>query len=407
MAALQNAAQPQTARNIRKQRTMKTRRSIRSRIAVPALAAALLPLLPGPAPALPVLRILSAGEKAVDKILELAARVSKRSVGPAAKRAVRPAVEQAVSKNGVRAVRSAVRNGGWDLLEAGAKHGEDIMAMAARVPEAARVLAAHPQRLSALARRYGDDVLRLEAARPGLTQIMRREIPENSLQTLFRYGGRHPNQVAQLTAVAQHIPDPKIRAELIAAFIRTQNKPRFLARLLDRVTWRKILAGGLSASAIIAAAEAGNGVADAARKITPDRFEHIFIAAAIAFALTLLLGAALLFRRRPGLLLQTLRFTIRRPMTALARAGLLLAAILIGGGILFGAPKAIVWGIACVLPDAALRLLRRRRRPAPASTAPASPGPLPPSQPNPRPKPGHPKFAVGPQQPNPSKPAGK
>ena len=64
--------------------------------------------------------------------------------------------------------RRAFENGGYAILRAGRQHGDEVVALAARNPDAARYVAANPQEALRIARQYGDDALRMEARLPGI-----------------------------------------------------------------------------------------------------------------------------------------------------------------------------------------------------------------------------------------------
>lgn len=76
-------------------------------------------------------------------------------------------VENALLHYGPSA-RTAFDNGGYAILQAGRRHGDEVIYLAARNPDAARLVASNPQESLRIARNFGDDALRLENRVPGL-----------------------------------------------------------------------------------------------------------------------------------------------------------------------------------------------------------------------------------------------
>lgn len=101
-----------------------------------------------------------------------------------AREAAESAAAGAVKRLGIEGAEQAARRGGVALLQAGAKHGDEFWDLARRVPEASRYLASQPDQALALARRYGDDAVRLESRLPGVGRDAAQMFGKDRLGTL-------------------------------------------------------------------------------------------------------------------------------------------------------------------------------------------------------------------------------
>lgn len=193
----------------------------------------------------------------VEALEQLAARAGRVPAKGAAE-----ALEAAFRAHGDRALQAA-HQGGIELAEAAARHGNDVFAMAVRVPQAAAAIATRADVLLPLARRHGDDFLRLEAKVPGLAEDAFRVFTDK--KDIARLLKLPAEEARQVLIYAAHATDPAAARHLLKA-VETKG-PGFLAKLDNA----KILATGLSVSMIIAAAgvslTAGEAVAETAGNV--------------------------------------------------------------------------------------------------------------------------------------------
>lgn len=144
-----------------------------------------------------------------------------------------------------------VERGGLELLEAGAKHGDDILNTARRVPEAARYLGAQPQEAIKLVTQFGDDALLLEARVPGMAETAVTQFGPLESALISK---APPQDVTRLLGYAGRADTPQTRTALLTAWKKSGTT------VLDELDQRKllILTAGLTASTLIVA----GGVSD-------------------------------------------------------------------------------------------------------------------------------------------------
>lgn len=182
--------------------------------------------------------------EAIEQLAKLAGRV------PAAGAA--EALEIAWRVNGKAAIEAAER-GGLGLTEAAARHGDDVMKMAVRVPESAAVLASRADRVLPLARAFGDDILRIEARAPGLADDAARIFP--AAGDLRRLAALPETELRGVVSFASHASDPAAARTLLAAVEKQGGS------VLTKLKPGQILAGGLSTTMVIAASGGAVAVA--------------------------------------------------------------------------------------------------------------------------------------------------
>jgi len=328
--------------------------------------------------AFPLRPLFKGGSKVADEIIEIAARVSKRQADDAARKTLQPAVERGIRLYGDDAVRAAARRGGLEILEASTKYGDDVLRLAKEVPEATRVLAVRADELVPLAERLGSDVLRVEAVRPGLARAIVREIPAPYTRDVLKYGVRHPDDALTLTSIAAHLPDPNLRIHLIRTFEKTRNKAGFLEVLLEKVNWKTIMAGGISAAFITSARKIADGIDDpAAAERVATRFVDWVggTMALIAASLFLFLAAPVLGMGMMGVrpVSAAIKCAARHPLAAGALAVFTTAAVYLvfkyslKTAAVFIASALIASGIAALYPAG-----RKRKQARPKAAAFAS-----------------------------------
>lgn len=215
-------------------------------------------LLPGAAQAIPA--------KAVTEAVELGAKISGRTLSPAARAAAEAAARTAARQYGDDVVR-LVGRGGLEMLEQGARHGDEFWRLALRNPEAARSLALHGDQLLPLARRVGPEVLVLEAKAPGLAARVAAELGDDMVAPLARASA---DDASRLLGYAAKADSPATRALLLEKY----RASRYPARFLEAFNWSRIMATGLSAAAIVAAYKISDGIESGVEILAEKHPEH-------------------------------------------------------------------------------------------------------------------------------------
>jgi hypothetical protein len=159
------------------------------------------------------------------------------------------ALEAAIKIQGEAAVRAA-EHGGLALAETAARHGGEVFSFAAKVPEASAAIAAHAETLLPLARRFGDDILRIEARAPGLAADAAHFFGEKAGH-LADLAKMERNTLQKTLIYAQHTPDAVTRAALLK--LAKRNGESFLGHVSSEAA-RK---GGLKMRHLVYAALAG------------------------------------------------------------------------------------------------------------------------------------------------------
>lgn len=192
--------------------------------------------------------------KAVEETLELAAKRSGRVLIESAKIPLRHSLLKIAAKYGDD-VLPLVRKGGLEVLEQGARHGDDFWRLCKAVPEASRSLALHTDELLPLAKRIGPDVLRVEAAAPGMATRIVREFGDDGIHLL---AGQPSQDVSRLLGYAAKTNNPEARKLLYETYAKSQHKSTFLEAL--NKNWKVIMAGGLTTAAIVSAYKISDGI---------------------------------------------------------------------------------------------------------------------------------------------------
>lgn len=198
---------------------------------------ALLPAAPAAASPLTVL---------VRETVERACVVSGReAVERGARESLEHAVAGAVRRQGPEAAR-AVQHGGLELLEATARHGDEVLALAKQAgPAGQRVLALEANRLLPLARQYGPTVLDLEARAPGLGGRVFTTFGTELAPAVAREAATE--DLPRLLLAAGRADSPATRAMLWQGY--KQGGGEFL----ERIDWKVVMATGASAAIVTAA----------------------------------------------------------------------------------------------------------------------------------------------------------
>ena len=214
-----------------------------------------------PLSALPV----SATRKAAAEAVSIAAKRSGRALTPAARIAMEEAACKAFAQYGDDVFR-VLEKGGLEALKQGERHGKDFWELCAHAtPQAARSMALHADTLMPIARRVGKDFVTLEGKVPGLGAECVNLFGDKSAKTLAQAPA---GEITQLVGYARRADSPQTAKLLHEAYQKSGGQ------VLKHLDWKHIMAGGLSAAAVISAYQLSGGVAELAEK-HPEQFERI------------------------------------------------------------------------------------------------------------------------------------
>jgi hypothetical protein len=175
--------------------------------------------------------------------LDLAARRSRRELlEHGARESAEQVVEAAVQKYGPQAA-TVIADGGLELIEAGARHGDGVIRIALEVgPAARRTLALDAGNLLPLARELGPEALEIEARSPGLA---RRVFSSFGADNARKMATTVPAEdLPRLVAYAERADTPQTRQALLDAYA-TEGP-----RLFQRIPPKLVIAGGLTGAMI-------------------------------------------------------------------------------------------------------------------------------------------------------------
>ncbi len=207
---------------------------------------------------------------AVRKAVELGAKVSRRALSPAAREAAELAARKAAAKYGDEALR-LVGKGGLEVLEQGAKHGNAFWRPALKHPALLKSLVRNGDELIPLARRIGPEVLILEAKAPGLAARVASELGDDMVGRLAKASA---DDTPRLLGYAAKADTPATKALLLEKYAASRHPSRFL----QAFDWSRIMAGGLSAGAIVAAYKISDGIGTGVKTLAekhPEQFGKI------------------------------------------------------------------------------------------------------------------------------------
>lgn len=179
----------------------------------------------------------------VREAVELATRRSGRELTEkAARESAEQAVESAVKRYGPKAAE-AVADGGLELVEAGARYGDDVMRVAVEAgPAARRALALDAGNLVPLVRELGPEALELEAKSPGLA---RRAFTSFGPDGARRIAMTVPaDDLPRLVAYAERADTPATRKALLEAYEKEGRA------IFERIPPKLVLAGGLTVAMV-------------------------------------------------------------------------------------------------------------------------------------------------------------
>jgi len=204
--------------------------------------------------------LIRGGKAATEAVVEAMERVSGRALSPIARKALSEELIAASGRWGDDVIRAAGK-GGVELAEAAAKYGDDVWRLAARHPGAARRLALHADELMPLIRNVGPRVLELESKHPGLALRTVSEFGEEAGARILRTAP--PEDIPRLVGLARRADSEATKTLLFEKYVESGG------RILKNLDWKLVMAGGLSASALIAANNVSAGVRGAMEK-SPD-----------------------------------------------------------------------------------------------------------------------------------------
>ena len=225
--------------------------------------------------------------KVLQETIELAAKVSGKTLSRASSQAAVNALTKAAQRYGDDVIR-LTRAGGLEALDAGAKYGDGFWRLAKRAtPEGARSLALHADELMPLAKRFGDDFLRLEGKVPGLGAEAVRLFGDDSVSMLAKAPA---SDLPRLVGFARRSDSPEATRLLLEKYSKHGSA------FLDKLNWKQIMASGLSVAAITAAYKISDGVETGIEIIAekhPDRFKESLsvITAPVRWGIVILLAA--------------------------------------------------------------------------------------------------------------------
>ena len=193
----------------------------------------------------------------LDENLEIAARRSGRVLSEGTKIQLKRSMLKLSSEYGDD-VCKLVREGGLEILEQGIRHGDEFWKCCKAVPGASRSLALHADELLPLTRRIVNDVLLLESKVPGSALRAVRLFGDDGIPMLARHS---PEDISRFLGYAAKADSPATGKLLLETGTKSKNPSKFL----DALNWKHIMAGGVSAAAIISAYQVSDGLREAVK----------------------------------------------------------------------------------------------------------------------------------------------
>ena len=197
--------------------------------------------------------------KVISKTLEAAAKRSGRVLTKGMKVRLGKTLAQSVAKYGDD-ILPLVRRGGLEMVEQGAKHGDDFWKLCRAVPGASRSLALHADKLLPLTRRVGPAVLKIEQKTPGLAARVVKEFGDDGAKAL---ANAPAGDLPRLVGFASRADSPATRKLLLDCYRKSAAPGKFL----EHLNWKHVMAAGLSAATITAAYKISDGVEEATKKL--------------------------------------------------------------------------------------------------------------------------------------------
>ncbi len=199
--------------------------------------------------------------------VDAAAKCSGRTLSPALRTNFEKTLEKFAVQYGDDVFR-IVREGGLETIEQGTKHGDDFWRFCKHAsPGAVRSFALHTDEFLPIVKRIGPEFLELESKVPGLG----RRIVEHYGDDAVRILKDAPSEdLTRLAGLAEKADSQATRKLLLEKYGEHGSS------LLNKLKPGQILAGGLSAAAILAACEIGSSVKEKLEK-EPEALERFII----------------------------------------------------------------------------------------------------------------------------------
>jgi hypothetical protein len=202
--------------------------------------------------------ILQAG--IIQETIEIAAKVSGKVMSSSSKKAAELVLTKAVTQYGDDAIKIA-RHGGIEAIKHGAKYGDDFWRLAKNAsPSGMRTLALHADTLMPLAKRLGNNFIKLESKVPGLASRVVNEFGDNAVAHLAAKAS--PNDISKLLGYAAKADSPATKKLLWESYKKGGST------FLNNLNSKAILTAGLSTAMIVAAYKISNGVEDGIKDIS-------------------------------------------------------------------------------------------------------------------------------------------
>lgn len=226
--------------------------------------------------------------KVITETLETAAKRSGRVLSPAGKTAAGKALEKAFASYGDDVLK-AVRKGGLETLNQGARHGGEFWRICARTtPAGARSLALHGDVLMPLVRKHGIRFMELESKVPGLGAKAVELFGDDAVRMFAKAPA---DDITRMIGYASRADRPETARLLQDAYVKSGGK------ILDHLNWKHIMAAGLSTAAVVTAYKLTNSV-EALAETRPELFAGILKSSVLWLLFMLIAVVALLFYPR-------------------------------------------------------------------------------------------------------------
>lgn len=176
------------------------------------------------------------------EIVERALKAAGRTMDNAS-RATRETLDHAIVKHGAEAAEAA-EFGGLPLMEAAARCGDDVWRIARLSADAPLAVAARPESLVAISKRWGDAAALVEIKCPGCGEALASRLGKTSMEEIAAKAGER--EIQRLAGLAAR----QTPAELDASF---KIWKRGGGRALEFLTPGRIAASGFATAAMITA----------------------------------------------------------------------------------------------------------------------------------------------------------
>lgn len=188
----------------------------------------------------------------IRKAIEVAAKVSGKTLSNSSRRAAQKSLTQAFRIYGDDVLRT-VQKGGLEAIKAGEKYGDDFWRLTKNAPPAAiRSLALNSEKLMPIAARMGKDFMVLEGKAPGLGARVVAEFGDDAAKKIAKTASA--DDISKLCGYARKADSPATKKMLLEKYLSGGSQ------FLNNLSWKKILATGLSAAAITSAYKISNGI---------------------------------------------------------------------------------------------------------------------------------------------------